>query len=422
MENKILSLIPKKFRFESQLAARHLRAGGGQTLLTVSVVAAGVIIVVFITALIFGLQNRIQKLLTENLSHVTITAEERKPVPIEQVPDVSLPGLSSTRVEQQAAQVKNIANWTEAVRIASGIRYVRVVAPVVSGSATVYKGANPTGVSVVGADPELQDQVSPVTKNLLSGHYLGLGSDEIVMDYQTCKDANLVLGDRVKLTTGDGASESFKIVGIYSTGQGRGSSLITLRTAQSLFGLGASVNAINMKVTDINKADEVADQLTGLLPYKIDTWSRTNPTFVSTIRSQSYIAYLISGFSLIASSFAIAAILIVSVLQQSKQIGILKSMGARHSQILKVFLLEGLGIALAGGPVGAVIGTLIVYGLTLFKQPVGRGGAAPDQLFPIAVLPNYIALAILAAIVSTVIAALLPARRAARLNPVDVMR
>jgi lipoprotein-releasing system permease protein len=125
---------------------------------------------------------------------------------------------------------------------------------------------------------------------------------------------------------------------------------------------------------------------------------------------------------LIASGFAIAAVLIVSVLQKSREIGILKSMGARRRQILTVFIFEGLGVAIIGSAVGALAGTVIVFLLSLFKQSVTRVGQTPDQLFPVRILPLYIFLAIVAAVTSTVIAAVLPARRAAKMNPVDVMR
>jgi ABC-type lipoprotein release transport system permease subunit len=69
-----------------------------------------------------------------------------------------------------------------------------------------------------------------------------------------------------------------------------------------------------------------------------------------------------------------------------------------------------------------VLGTVVVLLLSIFKQPITRVGQTPEQLFPVRILPFYIGLAILAAIISTVVAAVLPARRAARMNPVDVMR
>ena len=119
---------------------------------------------------------------------------------------------------------------------------------------------------------------------------------------------------------------------------------------------------------------------------------------------------------------SIAAVLIVSVLQKSQQIGILKSMGAKQAQILRIFVFEGLGVAIFGSGLGAILGTAIVFLLGLLTRTSTQIGKPPDRLFPVQILPKYIAAAIVAAVVTTVIAAVLPARRAAKLNPVDVMR
>jgi lipoprotein-releasing system permease protein len=403
------------------MALRHLAYGGGQTLLTVSAVAAGVIIVVFITSLIFGLQDRLTELLTEAIPHVSITVEEPEPRALEKVPGAE-GGLSSSRIEQQAPQRKFIEDWPQIVEIVRKLPNVRAVAPVISGQAFASKGANPIGMSIVGADPDLQDAISPVTKNLIAGKYLSLASDEAVIDSELAKDLDVSVGERIRIASGTGTSDSFTIAGIYSRGQGRGAAYVTLRTGQSLLGYGTAVNVIQVKLIDIYNADSVADRIMALAPYEAKSWTREFPQFLSSLQVQSASAYLICIFSLIASAFAIAAVLIVSVLQKSKQIGILKSMGARRSQILRVFILEGLGIAILGSSVGAIAGSLIVFALSFFKQTVTRVGQTPEQLFPVRFLPIYIVSAILAAIISTVIAAVLPARRAAKMNPVDVMR
>lgn len=421
MNGLIQLLVPRKIRFEAHVAIRHLLSGGGQTLLTVSAVAAGVIIVIFITSLIFGLQERLTELLTDAIPHVTVTVEERKPRPLAQV--APSPGdLSSTEIEQRAPQLKFIDNYPAVSETIRRLPNVREVAPVVTGQVFVSKGANPVGVALIGADPGLEDRITPVTKDLISGRYIGLGSDEIVIDGELAKDLDVSNGERVRVTSGTGVSDSFTIAGIYSRGQGRGAAYVTLRTGQSLLGLGTKVNAIYVKLIDIYAADAAADRIMALVPYEAKSWTREFPQFLSSLQVQTASAYLISGFSLVASGFAIAAVLIVSVLQKSKQIGILKSMGARRRQILTVFIFEGLGVAIIGSALGAMLGTVIVILLSLFEQPVTRVGQTPEQLFPVRVIPFYIAIAILAAILSTVLAAVLPARRAARMNPVDVMR
>jgi lipoprotein-releasing system permease protein len=257
---------------------------------------------------------------------------------------------------------------------------------------------------------------------LVAGRYQGLGSDEIVIDSQLAKDLNVTVGERIRLSSSTGASVSLIIAGIYDSGRGRGSVYLTLRNGQSFLGYGTSVNSVYVKVSDIYDVDDLAATMMVLLPYEARPWTADFGSFLTQMQVMSASAYLISAFSLIASAFSIAAVLIVSVLQKSQQIGILKSMGARQNQILRIFVYEGLGVAVFGSGLGAAFGTLVVFLLGLLERAPTQIGKEPDQLFPVQILPNYIALAILAAIVTTVIASVLPARRAAKLNPVDVMR
>lgn len=415
----VSAIVPRARRFEFQVALRHLFSGGWQTLMTISAVTTGVIIVIFITSLIFGLQANISKLLTDSIPHITIRTAN--PIP-KTMSDLQPDSLSSSKVEQQAPQLKLIDNWEEVISTVSRLPNVKAVSPIVSGQAFASKGANPLGVSVIGADPVLQDMVTPVTPDLVAGRYQGLGSDEIVIDSQLAKDLNVTVGERLRLSSSTGTSVSLIIAGIYNSGRGRGSVYLTLRNGQSFLGYGTSVNAVYVKVSDIYDVDSLAATIMVLLPYEARPWTADFGSFLTQMQVMSASAYLISAFSLIASAFSIAAVLIVSVLQKSQQIGILKSMGARQSQILRIFVYEGLGVAVFGSGLGAAAGTLVVFLLGLLKRAPVLIGKEPDRLFPVQILPNYIGLAIIAAIVTTVIAAVLPARRAAKLNPVDVMR
>ena len=419
--NALLALVPARWRFEAKLALRHLLTGGMQTLLTVGAVAAGVIVIVFLTALIFGLQARWTVLLTESIPHVTIRVRDREPVPLSALEDLNSP-LSSTRIEKQAPQLKFIDDWQHTVEVVRTVPNVRIVMPAVQSQGFASRGGNPIGVSITGADPAMQDEVSPVTRDLIAGHFIGLAADQVVIDYELAKDLSVSVGDRIRVTSSAGNSESLMVAGIYSRGQGRGGAYVTLRTGQSLFGMGNSVNVILVKVHELFGSDEVADRIQSLIPHEARSWSREFGNFVSSLTAQSASAYLISAFSLIASSFAIASVLIVSVLQKSKQIGILKSMGATRTQILRVFTLEGLAIAIAGSLGGALLGMLLVYLVSLPRQATARPGHVADQLFPVEILPVYIIAAVIAAIVATLIASWFPARRAAKMNPVDVMR
>lgn len=407
--------------FELRVAIRHLRSGGAQTFLTISAVAAGVVIVVFITSLILGLHRHLTVQLTQSIPHIRVTTRDLRPT-IEGLIAPNDP-LISRRVQQRAApQQQTIDNATQTSATIRNVAGVTLIVPVAQGQGFLSKGGAPLAVSLVGADPELEDKLVSISGNIIQGRYHGLAADQIVLDADTAKELALSTGDRVQVSSSMGGSEWLTVAGIYAGEMGRGTAYVTLRTGQSLLKLGTSVNAILVDVDDIYASDKIAARIAALVPYDAKAWLDDFPNIVQALKAQAAVAYIISAFSLVASAFAIAAILIVSVLRKAKQIGILKSMGARRVQIRRIFIFEGLGIALIGSTAGATIAIALLRALMLIEQPVRFAGEKPQSLFPIVILPSYVAVAMFAAIVTTVIAAWLPARNAANLNPVEVMR
>src|SRR5579884_152312 len=409
-------------RFESTLASRHLRSGGGQTLLTISAVATGVLVVIFISSLIFGVCKNVSDMLTDTLPQVTVTPPEPDPMPLAQTPGATA-GLSLSRIERQTQQRKDIENWQKVDAVIRSVPEVVAVAPAVTGQGFVSRGSKSLGATLYGADPDRMNVVTPMTKYLVSGHYLGLRSDETMLSYKLAEDLSVGIGDRVRLTSSEGISDAFTVAGICDTGEDQlPQAFIVLRSAQSLYGTGTAVRSLLIKTDDLYRADRVADRLLAILPYKVDSWSRQHTNWVSSLSAWTSVAYLVSIFSLVATSFAIASVLIVSVLQKGKQIGILKSMGALSRQILIVFLLEGLGIALIGAAIGALLGCGALAILRNFKRAATHAGGTLQPVIPQDLTWQLVVVAMLAAVVATVLAASLPARRAAKLDPVQMIK
>lgn len=406
--------------FETRVAVRHLRAGGAQTWLTISAVAAGVVIVVFITCLIFGLQRHITQQLTQSIPHIRVAPLDLRPPPaLIRSNRTSVSRRLQQRAGPEQETIDNAQQTIDSIRRIDG---VTLIVPVSSGQGFLAKGGAPIGVNVVGADPELEDRLIALSGNIIAGRYRGLAADQVVIDADAAKELAAGIGDRVRVTTSMGGSEWLTIAGIYAGEMSRGTAYVTLRTGQSLFKVGTSVNTILVDVRDIYAAGTIAARIKALVPYDAKAWLDDFPNILQALKAQAAVAYIISAFSLVASAFAIAAILIVSVLRKAKQIGILKSMGARRSQIRRIFILEGLGIALAGSTAGALFAVAVLRVLLLIEQPVRFAGEKPQSLFPIVIAPEYVAIAMTAAIVTTIVAAWLPARNAANLNPVEIMR
>lgn len=410
--------------FELQLAIRHLRAGGWQTVLIMAGVAIAVTLVIFVSGLIYGVQERWLGILTGSIAHVTVTAPEPEPRTLAQVTGRSEDEVI-TRVERRAQQCEEIRQWRDFNRALSSFPHVRATSAAVEGQGTLTRGEKVTGVRILGADPDAHNRIIRLTEDLIDGRYLGLATEEVVIGYRLAEEMGLALGDRARITSSRGIEQTFTVAGIFDTGQeGIDASwaFVTLRAAQRLFATGTAVTTISLALDDLFAANEVADQVIASLGLEADSWMRENPQALSGLRAQSATAFLISAFSLIAAGFAIASVLIVSVLKRSREIGILKAMGARERQILRVFTLEGLGVALLGATVGAALGIALILAARQIPQVGVRPGQVPEPLLPGVVRWQTVLGTMGAAIAITILASVFPARRAARLDPVEVIR
>ena len=410
-------------RFESKLAWRHLVSGRGQTVLTVFAVAIAVTVIIFIQTLITGVQRRFIGDLVGSLSHVTIKAPDPLPKTLSEVTTQKDGELLATNQQKSVQQRTDLEQWQKLEGELAQFPHVKNVTPAVRGSAFLIRGEKRFAVSISGAEPVKQEQISLLQKDLIAGRWLDLRPGEIVIGVRLAEDAGVQLGDRVRIQSAQGVSESFTIAGLLYTGNNAtdlGQAFILLRDAQSLFRTGQNVSLMLLKLDDPFLADTVADQITASLPYKADSWMKDSAFIVNAIRSQNQVRNMICGFVLLASAFAIASVLIVSVIQKQKQIGILKSMGARDRQILIVFTMEGLGVAVAGALIGCVWGYFILRALENIPQAARFGKV--DKLFTIIYDPAIFGGAAAAAIIATLIAAILPAHRASKLSPVEVIR
>jgi lipoprotein-releasing system permease protein len=330
--------------------------------------------------------------------------------------------MAGTTVQETVQRRGSFDDVEKLTRQLAQFAGVTAVVPAIRGQAFLVHGVKRLGVSVSGADPAKQERINALQDDMIAGRWLSLGSDEIVVGFRLADEAGVRLGDRVRLISSEGVDGVFTVAGIFDTGQNAadlGSVFTTLRSAQRLFRLQGAVSSVLLKLADPFAANRVADAVTGSLRHKSESWMREQAQFVNGLRAQSSSSAMISVFALLASAFSIAAVLIVSVIQKSKEIGILKSMGARDRQIMLIFGLEGLGIAMVGAAAGCGAGYLFLRMLAGVRQ-VARFGRT-DQLFPVSFDPAIFLGAAAAAVAATMFAAVLPARRAARMDPVEII-
>lgn len=405
--------------FELIVALRYLREGRGQTWLILAGVGVGVGVIIFLSALIGGLQDSLIERTLGTQAHVVVR-------PREEVPRVLLAGTEVVReaqVERPAQRVRSIVQWQRAQADIAGIPGVIATAPSISGAAIAVRGDGANSVLVRGIDPESYRGIVDLEGFLVEGR-LKMDGFEAVIGTGLAKDLGLQVGDRFRLRAGterdDVGRVAYTVTGIFDIGNKDLNArwvLVSLRAAQTLFGLEGGVSAIEVKGGEIYDAERLAVEIAGRTGLVADSWMRANAQLLTGLRSQSSSSIMIQVFVILAVALGIASVLAVSVVQKSREIGILRATGTSRGQVLRIFLIEGTIVGLLGSAVGIALGIALgAFFSSLATNPDG------SPTFPVSLdVRLYLRSAALAIGVGCA-AAILPARRAARMDPAQVIR
>ena len=403
--------------FETRVALRFLREGRMQTLLIVVGVAAGVAVIAYITALIGGLQaNTVAKTLGAQ-AHITLGAPDDVVTP--SWPRADAGGAATLSDSQARAQrLRSVANWQALVPVLERRPQVRAVSPMVSGAALGRRGEASQAIALMGVELDRYDRIVDLRAKVVSGQ-ARLEPGEAIIGLELARDLGLRVGDRLSVDTGP-VTESLRVTALVDLGVkdlNRRTVLVPLRAAQSLLGLPGGATVIDLKVDDVWAAEPIAAELRRAYPYKIESWQASNAQLVSALNAQSISTAVIRGVVAIVVVLGIASVLVVSVVQKQREIGILRAMGATRGQILRVFLVQG---AVVGG-LGSVLGVALAVGLIRAFTLLARG-ADGQPLFSVQLPAAVAGETALIAIVCGVLAAIAPARRAARMDPAQAIR
>jgi lipoprotein-releasing system permease protein len=401
--------------FEWVLATRFLREGLLQTIFIISGVAIGVSVIVFMSALLTGLQDSIFKTLLDFQAQIVISAPDEAPRSLRQGDGVAIASLVQPRTQRP----RSLDQWQKVRDMTLAIPSVLVVSPVVEGGAFILRGDANTGVAMRGIEPENYLRMIALQEKIIAGS-ANLGSTDIVIGTKLAKDLGVWTGDKLTLQAATGASSVLFVKGIFdfgSQGQNTSSVYVALRTAQSLLGLPGGVTSLQLKVAVPFEAEALAQQIEAQPRIKVESWIKTNAEFFKALSGQTMSFFVIRLFVGLTAALGIASVLVVSVVQKSKEIGILRATGTTRAQILGVFLLQGAILGLLGSLFGSFMGWLFLI--------AWRGYAINDEGVPFFTLEAgptlYLYVALGATLVGTV-SALFPAQRAARLDPAVAIR
>ncbi|MBE6069392.1 MAG: ABC transporter permease [Clostridium lundense] len=382
-------------RLAFKIAVRFLKSNKTQTFLIALGIAVGISVQVFIGALIQGLQRSLIDKTIGNSSHVTVTSQNED---------------------------KTLENWDREVRkIKNADRRIKNISAAVDLPAFIRIDDKSNSILVRGFNFNDSDKIYEIRERMVQGKE-PTSDDQAIIGLDLKKELNIEIGDKVGLITSDGVRTEVKICGIYDlkvTSINKSWVITNLETAQNILGLGNKITSIEMQVTDIFKADEIAKVIQGISDkdIKVENWKGQNAQLLSGLSGQSSSSAIIQVFVIVAVVLGISSVLAITVVQKSRQIGILKAMGIKDITASFIFLFQGLIL----GAMGAILGIGIGIGLLLSfsKFALNPDGTPVAEIY---INARFITISIAVAIISSTLAALIPARKSSKLSPIEVIK
>ena len=399
--------------FAWMVCLRYLREGRMQTLLILAGVTAGVAVIIFLTTLISQLQASIIDKTLGSQAHIVM-----KPPRAENL--TSLPGSNTAAIVQPRAQrLRSIDQWEAVARLAAQTRGVQAVSPILSGAGFAARAEANQPIALLGVDPQAYQRIVRMDKYLTLGRFDVSGANTVI-GVELAKDLGVAVGDKVRIITMEGRNDLLTIAGIFDIGNrdlNRRWVYSSIKMAQSLLDLPGGITEIDLRVTDLFQAERTALELQAQTGLSVDSWMQTNAQLLTALKSQSMSNNLIRFFVVLIVAVGIASVLVVSVVQKQKEIGILRAMGATPRRVMSVFLLQGGFYGLLGSALGSGLSLALLNFFSSFSRNAdGTLLISPD------IEPSVVAWACTLALVVGLLAAALPARRAASMDPVQAIR
>lgn len=410
-------------RLGAGIALRHLFARKRQSLVSLSGIVLGVAFFLTIAALMQGSENDFIRRLVDNSPHITVKGEFRAPRP-QPAEQVYPRGVVELRHVKPLTETRGIRGYKQ---ILAGIRTMPTLraSPVLSDQAIASFAGKDVGITLNGMIPAEMTDVTTIQNYMVAGSVAALEADPdgIILGDALVAKLSLALGENAAVTAPNGQVHIFRIVGTFRTGRSdydEVQAFTNLKRVQALFDRTNRANTIIVKLDDPYRAQLAAAEIESRYGYKSVSWQEASEDLLSTLIIRDVIMYTVVSAVLVVAAFGIYNVISTVVLEKRRDIAILLSMGFRARDIRYIFTIQGLLLGLAGAGLGLPLGAGLMLGLMQIRLKwVGSSEAVP---LPIDWTWPQFAVAAGFAIAAALGAGLLPARKAARLQPVDILR
>ena len=405
------------------IALTHLRGRLRQTTVAIAGVATGVGFAIAMAALMEGSQRDFIETLVDATPHIVIKDDYRRaPLqPVERRYGAGAVALSGVQPKEELRGIRNAKARVAELTGRDGMK----VAPILRGQVVMRFGGKDVAASLVGIEPARERLVSNLETDLVAGalEALDRAANGVILGTGLADRLGAALGDTLIVTSPAGTLLRMKVVGLFRSGVvalDNSESYALLKKVQVLQNRPNVVNQIRMRLADSTAARRVALRIEARIGYRTESWEEVNEGILEVLVIRNTIMYTVVGAILLVASFGIFSVISTITHEKSRDIAILKSLGFRARDIRRMFLIESLTLACIGSGLGWALG----YGLTrlLGSIEIEVKGLTELTSLPIYISPLHYAIAAGFALTAAGIAGYLPARRAAALDPVDIIR
>lgn len=405
------------------IALTHLTSRKRQTLVSLVGVVLGVAFFLAVSSLMRGSERDFIARLVDNSPHITVSDDYRSPgrQPAALRWENGAVRISNVKPQTETRGIRGYRQKVEFIESLPGVR----VAPVLVGSSVLTFAGREEGVTLSGVIPDKMKDVSTIEDKFVRGSLDSLAANPngIVIGQGLAEKFNLRMGSTVSVVAPNGSNRAMKVVGVFRTGNANydeSQTFAALKRVQVLLDRPNRVNRLVIQLEDPYLARDVAQRIEAVVGYKAVSWIEATEDILSVLWIRNVIMYSVVSAILVVASFGIYNTISTIVMEKTRDIAILKSMGFHARDVRRIFLLEGLIV----GAVGSMLGLLAGSGL---MKVLGQVAIKPPGVDDVVNLPIWwgaeqFVLATVFALASCLAAAYFPARKAGRVHPVDILR
>ena len=392
-------------------------------------VAVSTMVLITTNSLTRGLLDSFVETIVNVAPHITLKGESMRPMPVNLLEEERALTVAFVDNNIKKLDPEEVRNYRQILTVFSSPHYEKQVlaaSPFVESQVMAVKGSRNQPLLLKGVLIDREDAISGIRKKLVQGDVtlFEKTANGLLVGRTVARDMNLKLNDQVVIIPSSGKSRQCKVAGIFFSGVNAvdNSVLVSLKLGQIIEGLPANkVTGIALKVADPFNNAALAKELEQITGYRCLTWQDENASILSLFARIGYIVFSLVAFVGVVSGFGVANILVTTVFEKSRDIAIMKSFGFSARQLVGMFVLEGFMVGLAGALIG---GVLAIGSIHLFASlPIESSqGPLTKTGFSMSYNPLYFLLIIGITVLISTLSAILPSARAAKLEPVSVLR